>query len=110
MIYLASPYTHSNPHRVISRYQNTCHFVAKMLEQGAPIFSTIVHNHNLAKQYSLPTDQEFWWDYNKQMLKQSREVWVLMLDGWEDSAGVRREIDYATVLGLPVEYMEMPDD
>lgn len=106
MIYLASPYTHSNPTIAVSRFWDTRKFVAQRLKAGLPVFSTIVHNHELAYLYGLPTDQEFWWKYNRAMLNKADEVWVLKLDGWEDSAGVQREIEYAQTKGIPVEYID----
>lgn len=106
MIYLASPYTHSNPITMVNRFWDTRKFVAQMIKQDTLIFSTIVHNHDLAYLYDLPTDQEFWWKYNRAMMNAADEVWVLKLDGWEDSAGVQREIEYAQTKGIPVEYID----
>lgn len=105
MIYLASPYSDSNPDTQQWRFERTRAKTAELIKEGAPVFSPIVHCHYMALKYDMPSDQEFWWQYNRKMLSKADEVWVYMLEGWEKSAGVSREIQYAEVSGIPVEYI-----
>lgn len=91
MIYLASPYSSSEPGLAAHRFHMTEYYVAKYMQQNFAIFSPIVHCHALAENYNLPTDAQYWWGYNKAFLEKADELWVLRLLGWEESKGVRVE-------------------
>ena len=52
-----------------------------------------------------------WQDYDLSFLQHwATELWVLCLDGWKDSVGVRKEIRVAESLGLPVKYIGVLDE
>lgn len=93
MIYLASPYSSTYPDIVHSRFEDTMEFISSRIPRF-PIFSPIVHCHELAKKYNLPTDAQSWQEYNESFLSRANKLWVLQLDGWQKSLGVRKEIDY----------------
>jgi hypothetical protein len=61
--------------------------------------------HQVAFFHELPTDFVFWRSYNEHMLQRSTAVHVLKLEGWEDSVGIKNEIDFATGLCIPVTYI-----
>lgn len=107
MIYLASPYTHSDPAVREARFQAACRQAAGMLRCGVPVFSPIAHTHPIAA-HGLPPEWDFWADYDRAFLEMCSEVWVLMLDGWWESKGVQAEIEIAAGLEKPVVYVE-PD-
>lgn len=97
MIYLASPYTHSDPAIMLARFEAAERFVARAIARERPIFSPIVHCHALAIKYSMPPEFKYWENYNLAMLGAAEELWVLKLTGWEDSKGVMAEIDAAEI-------------
>ena len=105
MIYLASPYTHPVPEVQNQRFEAVCRRAAQMLRLGIHVFSPIAHTHPIAA-YGLPKNWRFWESYDREILDMCSEVYVLMLDGWEDSVGVRAEIKMATDLGKKVTYIE----
>jgi len=45
----------------------------------------------------MPPEFKFWETYNLAMLSAAKELWVLKLDGWQDSKGVMAEIDAAEI-------------
>lgn len=102
-IYLASPYTDDDPEVVLSRYEATRAFTANALEEGFHVYSPIVHCHELAHYHSLPKDFEFWKSYNLAMLTAASHLWVLALEGWQESKGVQMEIITALELPIPME-------
>jgi len=108
MIYLASPYSHPDPAVREARFHAACRQVADMLRCGIAVFSPVVYFHQLATDYALPPWECFWWALNPQLLGASDEVWVLKLDGWEKSRGVRAGMKMAKELGKPVMLIE-PD-
>ncbi len=110
MIYVASPYSSggSPEQRAAAheeRYREAKRFVTYVIvEHGPAPFSPIVYCHPLAVESNLPGDAEYWYKFNMQFLRKSEAVFVLMLDGWEKSKGVKAELDMAQRLRIPVYY------
>jgi hypothetical protein len=100
--YLASPYSGNEQ----ENYEAAAKFTAERMAQGHVIFSPIVHCHQIAIDYNLPGDFNFWQNYNFAMLDIADELMVLKLPGWERSKGVAGEIDFAANAGIPVTYIE----
>ncbi len=105
MIYLASPYSHSEPSVHEQRFRAACVAAARLMRAGRVVFSPIAHGHSIAA-YGLPTDWRFWERFDREQLARCDEVVVLTLDGWRESAGVQAEIRIAGELGKPVRYLE----
>lgn len=57
MIYLASPYTHSDVHVREWRFREACRAAAALLRAGITVFSPIAHSHPIAA-FGMPTS----WD------------------------------------------------
>lgn len=110
MIYLASPYSHNNPAVMQARFRWAEKYTALLLQQGQVIFSPIVHCHEIARTYELPTDFSFWEHYCIGMLKRAEELRVLQLDGWQHSRGVAAEIAFAMHNEIPVSKITFPKE
>jgi hypothetical protein len=93
-IYLGSPYTGADAETMRHRYEATCLFTAVHMRNGTLLFSPIVHCHELAVGYSLPRDWGFWRRWCIGMLAPASHLWILRLEGWQESRGVREEIDF----------------
>jgi nucleoside 2-deoxyribosyltransferase len=104
MIYLASPYSHSEAEVRDERFRDACRAAARLIAAGHVVFSPIVHGHPLVR-HGLPTDWPFWERFDRNHLARCDEVVVLMLDGWRESVGVAAEIRIAAELGKPVRYL-----
>jgi hypothetical protein len=102
MIYVASPYTHRDRQRMEVRYHAACDFTARLLNDKMWCYSPIVHCHELAKQFDLPRDFEFWKEYNIAMLNVCNKLFILGIDGWKESTGVTAELECARSLKIPV--------
>jgi hypothetical protein len=102
MIYLASPYSHPNPAVVQQRFEKTRKVTADLMLRGVPVFSPIVHCHEIANLYEMPTDAAYWETYNTAFLRKSDMMYVLTLDGWKESLGVTQEIGLAKTLRLTI--------
>ena len=108
LVYLCSPYSHSDLAIRQARFDAACRAAAKLIRQGRVIFSPIAHSHVLC-QYGLPLDWQFWEQLDRRFLDLCDEVVVLMLDGWRESVGVQAEIAIARELGKPVTYLRVAD-
>jgi predicted acyl esterase len=93
--YLASPYSSPDPEVRHKRYLEVMDCLAWMLNRRMWTYSPIVHCHDMAVKHKMPTDNEFWKDYNRVMIDGSVGVAVLKIGGWEKSVGIRDEMDYA---------------
>ena len=106
LIYLASPYSHANAAIRHSRFETVCAVAAKMMQAGLCIFSPIAHTHPIACAGQLPTGWEFWRKYDHVMLSACARLYVLMMPGWQQSVGVKGEIEIMQELGKPIEYID----
>jgi hypothetical protein len=106
LIYLASPYSHTDPAVREHRFQKACQAAATLMSRGVLLFAPICHTHPIAMAGDLPKGWNFWQRYDRIMVERCEEVWVLMLVGWRESKGVMAEIALAEKLGKPVKYME----
>lgn len=100
MIYLASAYSHSDPLIMKTRFMLAEQCTASLLARRQWVYSPIVHCHELAHKFALPTDFTFWRDYNFNILRHASKLFVLDVKGWEESKGVAAEIEMAEVLGI----------
>ena len=100
-IYIASPYSHSDPSVREERFKLTQRLVANASIKGYNVFSPIVYHHPTAILHKLPTDFNYWLQFNNIMQSKAIMTWVLTIDGWEASKGVDHEINFAHHLGQP---------
>lgn len=101
MLYLASPYSSELPHVREERYQQALKCTAALLVKHNWVYSPIVHCHELAKLYALPTSFEFWKRYNFAMLRRCETFGILKIDGWDESVGLSEEFKLARTLSMP---------
>ncbi len=100
MIYLASPYSHPDPLIMKTRFLMAEQATAFMLKVGKFVYSPIVHCHELAAKYSLPTDFDFWQRYNRDMIRRCSTFAILDIAGWRESKGVKGEFEFAALCGM----------
>ena len=104
MIYLASPYSDSDPEVREQRFEKVCQAAAGLVRAGHIVFSPIAHGHSISK-FGLPTGWKDWEKSDRAFLVRCDEVAVLTLDGWDESEGVREEIRIAKEIEKPVQYV-----
>lgn len=104
-IYLACPYTDSDPDKMEERFKSVNIMAGYLMQQGYLVFSPISHTHPIAVSCKLPRGFDFWEAYDRTFIDWCDEVWVHRISGWENSKGVTREIDYATKQNKPIKYL-----
>jgi hypothetical protein len=105
MIYLASPYSHPDPVIKKTRFLLVEQCTAALINEGHLVWSPIVHCYEMAKKFTMPDDADFWKAYNFDFIRHCTEMYVLTIDGWTESKGVRMEIELAANILLPVRYV-----
>ena len=115
LIYLASPYSHPDPAVVHYRFIQTGAVLAKAIEHGHLMFSPIVHSHPIADLISWDPinhaegELSGWMKYDFDFIDKCDELWVLQLDGWKESRGVKAEVMFAFVRGKKLRKVSWPD-
>jgi nucleoside 2-deoxyribosyltransferase len=105
-VYLACPYSHVNAEVKQTRFEAVNKIAAEFMAKGYLIFSPISHTHPIALAGALPGHWEFWEAYDRTFIEWADELWVLKLEGWNMSKGVKAEIAIAKAAGKPVRYIE----
>ena len=105
-IYLASPYSHSEPAMREWRYTQACKAAAHLMRRGEVVFSPIAHSHPV-ETIGLQTVEtgSFWKRQDIPILRHASKLVVLTLDGWAESVGIAWEVETAKSLLIPVEYL-----
>lgn len=104
MLYLAGPYTSSDPDVRQQRFVEHCIAAAKLADLDRwPVFSPIAHGHALCEQGGLVRlDHEFWLRQCLPFLRNADALAVLTIDGWRESKGTQAEIAEAESCDIPV--------
>lgn len=108
MIFLASPYSHPSANVRGERFLQAATAAGNIILNGYNVFSPISHSHYIFELVpATGSSWEQWAEINHEMIDLSTEVWVLALNGWEQSKGVANEIEYAGATGKPVKFVNV---
>ncbi len=109
VVYFACPYSDPDPKVKEMRHAIANEIAAELLAKGMFVFSPLT--------YSIPLSQAGchkgwvnWRDFDLEMLSRCDRLIVLKMPGWELSRGVTEEIMHAKERGLPIEWMEVPEE
>ena len=105
MIYLASPYSHPDPVIKKTRFLLAEQCTAALIKQGLFVWSPIVHCYGMALRFTMPDDAQFWKAYNFDFIRRADALYLLKIEGYEQSKGVMMELKLAAEIGLPVEHV-----
>lgn len=114
MIYLASPYTaHDSawPDSLQAiRFAQALHATAILTSRGRTVLSPVVLGHTMdiaMRSSGLPRPSYEWWlAWSRELLDVCDTLYVLTVEGWEDSRGVETEILWAKENDIPVIYID----
>ena len=107
MIYLASPYSHTDPKVRTARASAAAIVTARLIAEGRDVISPIAHGQPIeAVDPERTITDARWYEYGCALLRCCDAVMVLKIDGWKESKGVQLEIALAKELALPVEYFD----
>jgi hypothetical protein len=116
MAYLALPYNGKFKENC-PRYRKELSFqvanavAARLIEDGEVIYSPISHSHPISDyMVDLANDHDFWMAYNERMMSLCDRIYVLKIEGWRRSRGVRYEIGWFLNRDLPVFLMEIDSE
>jgi hypothetical protein len=106
LIYIGSPYSHTDPEVVEENYRRVSRLAAKLCSEGKVAFSPITYGHTLLGFVQMPNDWEFWKSFCLSFLEHSEELIVYKMPGWENSKGLAAEIEFATEKNIKITWIE----
>ena len=107
-IYLALPYSHSDPQVREARYRTATSIAAFLMSEGATVFSPITYGHQIC-QYGIDTSFRRWAELDYPMISWADEFWLLELDGHDISFGVQEELKKAMLVGTKIVRISQQD-
>ncbi|CAI2424552.1 Domain of uncharacterised function (DUF1937) [Serratia liquefaciens] len=96
-IFLACPYSHADENVVQERFLACNKVAANFIEAGHAVFSQVTMSHpiNLQLQHTDKAEiGKMWAPVDALFLAMMEELIILDLPGWDQSAGIKREIEF----------------
>ena len=104
--YLATPYS-KYPDGIQAAFEDAATNTAALVRQGIPVFSPIAHTHPVAVYGGIdPYDHSIWIPADKPLMEAAHGLLVCKMKGWEESYGIKVEIEHFEAAGKPVHYLE----
>jgi hypothetical protein len=104
--YLSNPYSGTEELKNL-RARSAARACGKLIKDRVFTLSPIVHNHAMMKEYNeftLEQRKDVILDFDFALLKASIGMIVLTIEGWKDSHGVKKEIEFCNENELPIYY------
>ena len=106
--YLGCPYSDPDPEVRRYRERAVTQMAFDLHAQGILVYSPLTHNLPIDK-LGVFGDFQTWMNFDHGMLVRCDRLFVFKLPGWENSKGLKAEIERAQALNLPVEEL-IPDE
>lgn len=107
-IYLGCPYTSPDTELQQTRVEVASIVAAELAVSNHAVFSPITHGHSMAQHLpggTATSTHQFWMGQCLPILAAADELWVLPLDGWEQSRGLEEELVFAQDHGIPIKFI-----
>ena len=102
LAYLGSPYSRYEK-GLVAAFQDVARIAARLRTSGIFTYCPITHLHPLAVSGELdPMDLSIWVPHNQIMMERCDCLIVAQMEGWEQSDGVRGEIEYFLKMEKPI--------
>jgi nucleoside 2-deoxyribosyltransferase len=108
IIYLACPYTDPEATVREERFRLATEAAAALIKKGHVVFSPITMTHPIdvvLAGSSATLGSEFWVAFDEAFMDMCSEMMVLDIEGWDQSNGIRREMEYFKAQGKAVRLM-----
>lgn len=103
LCYLATPYSKYQDGNLELAYRHAAALAARLMLAGVKVYSPIAHTHPLAVWGSIdPLDHNIWLPFDEAMMDKSDVLIVAHMDGWEESRGIKHEIEFFERANKPI--------
>lgn len=108
LTYLAGPYTHPNQQVMEDREIQHSRCAAKLIKQNIHVYAPIAETCMIAKHDDIKdTGWEFWRAKDLNQLSRCDEMYIILMDGWRESKGVRGEVKFAIQNNIPIHLVDV---
>jgi len=104
--YLGTPYSNANDYLINFRAEMVDIIAHDLTMKGRAIYSPISSWHQIACKFEMSKTFEFWEKMNLSFLCKCKQLIVVMLPGYEESIGLRGEIEFAIQNDIPIEFLD----
>lgn len=102
LVYLGAPYNHADAAIMAIRAAAATYAAAALKARGWLVFSPLTHNQPLLHTGLVGPGWAAWAEFDRRMLAACDRLVVLLMPGWEFSAGLAAERDEASRLGIKI--------
>lgn len=103
LCYLATPYSKYRGGRLNDAFTDASAIAAALVTTGIRIYSPIAHCHPISIFGQVdPLDHSLWIPFDEAMMDAADCLIVAHMDGWEESFGIRHEVDFFTKDKKPI--------
>lgn len=109
--YLALPHSHPDKSVRDERAAVADMMLARLATLGLHCFSPISHTHRASE--LMPEDTkswDFWESFDLPFIEGASMLLVVTMPGWQESKGIRAEIDLFNKAGKPVHFLSPPSE
>lgn len=116
LVYLASPYSDKDPKVRCDRYEAVMKVTADLISRGFHIFSPIAYIHSIVVHLMTTKSETRFTDFylfehgqnfDIDIIRRCEAFWILVIDGWELSVGIKVELALAKQLNLSISYVDI---
>jgi Domain of unknown function (DUF1937). len=106
LVYLSIPYSDKSKLVVRRRMEVFNQITLKLLSMGVHVVSPMLVEH-LLTDTDIEITYDRWSEYCETMMNSCDELWVIQVEGWDKSTGVKAEIEYAKKTKKAVAFLEV---
>jgi len=92
VVYLAAPYSHSDPAVVAGRMDQVAEAMTDLMQAGVCVVSPLSF-HWVSERIQHPLDWQHFEHYCRTLLSRCDIMVIVALEGWQQSTGVTAELD-----------------
>lgn len=105
IIYLASPYSSPSEDVRHERFEQVTLAAGYLISRGKFVYSPISNCHPIHAACSLRGDWQYWAEFDRKLITFCSSFFILQIDGWMESVGVKAEYQIARELNKPISIM-----
>lgn len=111
LIYVASPYSDTDKQRVQLRMNKFSSVMATLIENRLhPVSPLLNHYLDGIVTINFPLTWDWWEEYSRLLLSKCEHMVVVIGPGWENSTGVKGEMELAKELNIPITFVDNHKD
>lgn len=109
LVYLAGPISTTKPGQYLERIRAHAKCAVQLESQGkVNIYSPACETHGYVELGGkIGTSWKDWKQHDLNILSRCNKLYVMLLDGWKESIGVKGEVKYALKNNIPIEFVNV---